>query len=81
MPNYLTHFRYLGRLVGKALIGGTDSFELWNFEVSFAKSFLKHILDRPLYVRDLEELDPKLCQSLEWILENELETELGVFFT
>ena len=53
VPNYLNHFRYLGRLVGKALIGGTDDFEHWNFEVSFTKSFLKHILGKNLFVDDL----------------------------
>lgn len=77
----MTHFRYLGRLVGKALIGGTDSFEIWTFEVSFAKSFLKHILGRPLYVHDLEEIDPDLCKNLEWCLENDINKDMCMFFT
>jgi len=38
IPDHLTQFRMLGRLIAKALI------EKWNIEVFFVKSFLKHIL-------------------------------------
>jgi len=67
----------LGRLIGKALI------ENWNLEVSFAKSFLKHILNQNLYVKDLEDLDPEYAKNLEWILNNQIleEDELGITFT
>ena len=34
--------------------------ENWYFEVSFAKSFLKHILGKPLVIDDLEDLDDSL---------------------
>lgn len=50
--------------MAKALI------ENWNFEVSFAKSFLKHILGKPLYVQDIEELDESLANNLQWTLDN-----------
>jgi len=40
--------------VAKALI------ENWYFEVSFAKSFLKHILGLPIYVEDIEDIDESL---------------------
>ena len=38
IPNHLTQFRILGRLIAKCLI------ERYDFEVFFVKSFLKHIL-------------------------------------
>lgn len=51
IPNQLQEFRMAGRLLGKALI------ENWNIEVTFAKSFLKHILGHDLYINDLEDID------------------------
>ncbi len=42
VPNYLTHFRYAGRLIAKGLIEKLD------FEVDFTKSFLKHILRKKI---------------------------------
>lgn len=77
MPDYLSHFRFLGRLIGKALI------ENWNLEVCFAKSFLKHILNQTLYVKDLEDLDPEFSRNLDWMLKNEIDEDddMGVTFT
>jgi len=66
------HFRFLGRLIGKALI------ENWQLEVSFAKSFLKHVLEKTLYIRDLEDLDPEYTKNLEWLLNNELNEDMGL---
>lgn len=40
VPDHLTHFRYLGRLVGKSLI------EKWIMDVDFTLSFIKHILSK-----------------------------------
>lgn len=40
IPDHLTHFRMLGRLIAKAII------EKWNIEVFFVKSFLKLILSK-----------------------------------
>ena len=44
VPDHLTHFRMLGRLIAKAII------EKWNIEVFFVKSFLKHILRKILAI-------------------------------
>ena len=40
IPDHLTHFRFVGRMIAKCLI------ENWNFGVYFPKSFLKHILSK-----------------------------------
>lgn len=74
VPDYLTHFRFLGRLIGKALINN------WTLEVSFAKSFLKHILDKPLYIGDMEDIDEELSKQLEWLLKNDIDEDLGITF-
>ncbi|KRX08891.1 HECT-domain-containing protein [Pseudocohnilembus persalinus] len=66
IPDYITHFRMLGRLVAKAVI------ENWNLEVTFSKSFLKHILGKDLYISDLEDIDPELAKNLKFILENDM---------
>lgn len=62
VPDYLTHFRMLGRLVAKAII------ENWNLEVTFCKSFLKHMLNKELYIQDLEDIDQELTKNLEFLL-------------
>ena len=86
IPDHLTHFKCLGRILGKALIDNL------NFEINFVQSFLKHLLsknsfiitflnnffffslkDKMLYIHDLHDIDPELCKNLEWILENNVE--------
>ncbi|KRX06241.1 HECT-domain-containing protein [Pseudocohnilembus persalinus] len=74
VPDYLKYFRYLGRLVGKALI------QNWTIEVSFTKNFLKHILDKPLYIEDLEDVDEELMKQLQWTLQNNIDSGIGVNF-
>ena len=66
IPDHLTHFRELGRLVGKVILDNL------NIEVNFVQSFLKHIIGETLYIRDLSSIDPDLCKNLEWILENDV---------
>ena len=90
IPDHLTQFRMLGRLVAKAII------ENWNIEVYFVKSFLKHILrkqtiplvffikkiskiEKTLFVDDLEDIDAELYNSMKWILKNPID-ELGFVF-
>ena len=66
IPDHLTHFREVGRLIGKIILDNL------NIEVNFVQSFLKHILGETLYIRDLSSIDPDLCKNLEWILENDV---------
>ena len=54
----------IGRLIAKCLI------ENWTLGVYFPKSFLKHILKRDLFLKDLEDIDGELARSLEWVLLN-----------
>lgn len=38
-------------------------------EIDFTRSFLKHITRQPLYISDLEDIDPELAKNLLHILE------------
>ncbi|EGR34353.1 E3 ubiquitin-protein ligase, HECT-domain, putative [Ichthyophthirius multifiliis] len=67
VPDHLTHFVFLGRLVGKSLV------DKWHFDVNFCKSFLKHMLKKNVYIKDLEDIDPELSRNLSWMLENEID--------
>ena len=88
IPDHLTHFRMLGRLIAKAII------ENWNIEVYFVKSFLKHILrkiflinnckqivnlEKTLFVDDLQDIDVELYNSMKWVMENPVD-DMGFVF-
>ncbi|KRX02286.1 HECT-domain-containing protein [Pseudocohnilembus persalinus] len=67
IPSNLHHFRQAGRLVAKGLIEGLE------LEVDLTRSFLKHLLKRNLYIKDLEDIDPEQANSMQWILENDVD--------
>lgn len=66
VPDCLTHFRFLGRLLGKSLISE------WTLEVSFTKSFLKHLLGKNIYIEDMNDIDQELGKNLSWINNNDI---------
>lgn len=74
VPDHLTHFRELGRLIGKIIVDNL------NIEINFVQSFLKHILGETLYIRDLSSIDHDLCKNLEWILVNDV-SDLDLTFS
>ena len=69
IPNDLLHFKYAGRLVGKAILDGYDC------EIDLKKFFLKQILGLDLCISDLEDIDPALCKNLLWMLNNDISQE------
>ena len=54
--------------------------ENWKIEVTVTRSFLKHILGKPLFLNDLEEIDPQLAKNLEWILDNNITEDNFITF-
>jgi hypothetical protein len=50
VPDYLTHFRFAGRIVAMALLHELP------VQIDLTKSLLKHILKRKLYIKDLEDV-------------------------
>lgn len=65
IPNFKEHFICLGRVIGKCLL------ENLNFKVNFCKLTLKQILRRPIFLEDIEEIDPLIYKSLTWVLTEE----------
>jgi hypothetical protein len=63
-PGHLNYFRFIGRVIGLALIH--DRF----LDVDFSLAFYKRLLNRPLTIKDLEKVDPEYCKNLLWLLEN-----------
>ncbi len=49
--------------------------ENWNIEASFSRSFLKHIVNKPLVVSDLEDIDHAYAQSMQALLRQHLNVD------
>ncbi|KAI8866999.1 putative ubiquitin ligase tom1p [Ramicandelaber brevisporus] len=65
-PDHLQYFRFIGRVIGKAIYDGKL------LDCYFTRSFYKHILGRQVDYRDVEAIDPEYYKSLVWILENDI---------
>ncbi|KAG6010263.1 hypothetical protein E4U21_007312 [Claviceps maximensis] len=65
-PEHLLFFKFIGRIIGKALYEGRllDCF--------FSRAVYKRILGKSVSVKDMESLDPEYYKSLCWMLENEI---------
>ncbi|KHN95843.1 TOM1 protein [Metarhizium album ARSEF 1941] len=65
-PEHLMFFKFIGRIIGKALYEGRllDCF--------FSRAVYKRILGKSVSVKDMESFDPDYYKSLCWMLENEI---------
>ena len=57
-------FKFVGRIIGKALFDGRL------LDCHFSRAVYKHILNRPISVKDLEYYDNTYYKNLMWMLEN-----------
>jgi E3 ubiquitin-protein ligase HUWE1 len=73
--NHLDFFKFVGRVVGKALYDGQF------IDAYFTRSFYKHMLGQPLTYEDIEAVDPDFFKNLKWILENDITDVLDFNFT
>ncbi|KAI0243771.1 E3 ubiquitin-protein ligase tom1 [Massospora cicadina] len=64
--DHLLYFKFVGRIIGKAIYDGHL------FDAYFTRSFYKHILGKPVEIRDLEAIDPEFYKSMVWMLENDI---------
>ncbi|KAK9821448.1 hypothetical protein WJX81_000342 [Elliptochloris bilobata] len=73
--DHLDFFRFVGRVVGKALHDGllVDAY--------FTRSFYKHCLGQPLTYQDIEAVDPEYYKNLRWMLEHDISDVLDLTFT
>ena len=75
-PEHLSFFKFIGRVMGKAL---HDGFML---DAYFTPAFYKHILSEPITYEDIEEEDYEFYKSLKWILTNSpIEDCVELYFT
>ena len=61
---HLMFFKFVGRIIGKALYDGRL------LDCHFSRAVYKHILNRPISVKDLEYYDNQYYKNLMWMLEN-----------
>jgi E3 ubiquitin-protein ligase HUWE1 len=72
--SHLDFFRFVGRVVGKALADGHL------LDAYFTRSFYKHMLGAPLTHADVEAVDPAYHRNLVWMLENPVDGVLDLTF-
>lgn len=64
-PEHSMFFKFIGRVIGKALYEGRV------LDCHFSRAVYKRILSRPVNVKDMESLDEEYYKSLVWILNND----------
>lgn len=64
--NHLDLFKFVGRVVGKAIVDGQL------MEAHFTRSFYKHMLGLPVHYTDLEAIDSQVFKSCKDIMEQPL---------
>lgn len=65
-PEHLTFFKFVGRIIGKALYEGRV------LDCHFSRAVYRRILGKPVSLKDMETLDLDYYRSLCWILENDI---------
>ncbi|CAH0394454.1 unnamed protein product [Bemisia tabaci] len=65
-PEHLSYFHFAGRIIGIAVFHGHY------IDGGFTTPFYKMLLNKPITLEDIEEVDPELHRSLTWMLTNTL---------
>lgn len=65
-PDHLMFFKFIGRVIGKALYEGRA------LDCHFSRAVYKRILGRPVSIKDMETVDLDYYKSLLWMLENDI---------
>ena len=65
-PEHLMFFKFIGRIIGKAL------YENRVLDCHFSRAVYKRMLGKTISIKDMESLDLDYYKSLEWILENDV---------
>jgi E3 ubiquitin-protein ligase HUWE1 len=73
-PDHLSYFRFVGRIVGKAVVDG------FLLDAHFTRSLYKHMLGVEPTHEDMEAIDPDYYRNLKTILEYPLE-DIGLDLT
>jgi E3 ubiquitin-protein ligase HUWE1 len=73
-PDHLSFFKFVGRVIGKAIYDGHL------LDCYFTRSFYKFMLGIEVDYKDMEAIDPEYHKSLEWILNNDITDVLDLNF-
>jgi E3 ubiquitin-protein ligase HUWE1 len=65
-PEHLMFFKFIGRIIGKALYEGRV------LDCHFSRAVYKQIMGKQVNLRDMETLDLEYYKSLEWMIHNEI---------
>jgi len=65
-PEHLTFFKFIGRIIGKAL------YESRVLDCHFSRAVYKRMLGKPVSIKDMETLDLEYYKSVVWMLENDI---------
>ncbi|CUM63479.1 uncharacterized protein PRCAT00001054001 [Priceomyces carsonii] len=65
-PEHLSFFKFIGRIIGKAIYDGSY------LDCHFSRAVYKRILGIPVSLKDMETLDLEYFKSLMWMLENDI---------
>jgi E3 ubiquitin-protein ligase HUWE1 len=65
-PEHLMFFKFIGRIIGKALYEGRV------LDCHFSRAVYKQIMNKQVNLKDMETLDLEYYKSLEWMLHNDI---------
>lgn len=65
-PEHLSFFKFIGRIIGKAIYDGSY------LDCHFSRAVYKRILGKQVSLKDMENLDLEYFKSLMWMLENDI---------
>ncbi|XP_050080068.1 E3 ubiquitin-protein ligase Smurf1 [Anopheles maculipalpis] len=74
-PEHLSYFHFVGRILGIAV------FHNHVLDGGFTLPFYKQLLNKPITLSDIEDVDPELHRSLRWILENNITNVIDSTFS
>ncbi|CAN6633923.1 E3 ubiquitin-protein ligase Tom1p [Trichomonascus vanleenenianus] len=65
-PEHLSFFKFIGRIIGKAIYDGRV------LDCHFSRAVYKKILGKTVNIKDMESLDLEYYKSLVWMLDNDI---------
>ncbi|KAI8866352.1 HECT-domain-containing protein [Ramicandelaber brevisporus] len=73
-PDHLRYFRFFGRVLGMAI------FHQQFVDTAFVPCMYKMMLGRSITPADVEAIDETVSRSMQYILDNDIEEDMGLFF-
>uniref|UniRef100_A0A146LFL1 E3 ubiquitin-protein ligase n=1 Tax=Lygus hesperus TaxID=30085 RepID=A0A146LFL1_LYGHE len=73
-PDHLSYFHFVGLIIGIAVFHGHY------IDGGFTKPFYKMLLNKPITLDDIEEVDQELHRSLTWMLDNDISNVIDTSF-